>query len=100
MATAPAVHRPAELVDATARRLFDADKSAAPETRTTGARSVAATHATVHTDGGDGPDDALHYLEAEWSMRMEAPLSALASLEETVSRQIAKARAALPPLER
>ena len=36
-------------------------------------------------------EEALRYLEAEWSMRMEAPLSALTALEESITRQIAAA---------
>ena len=39
---------------------------------------------------------ALQYLEAEWSMRMEAPLAALAGLEETLTAAIDNASRALP----
>lgn len=39
---------------------------------------------------------ALQYLEAEWAMRMEAPLSALAGLEESITRQIEAAQQRLP----
>ena len=39
---------------------------------------------------------ALQYLEAEWAIRMEAPLSALGALEENVSRAIDAAILRLP----
>ena len=39
---------------------------------------------------------ALRYLEAEWAVRMEAPLSALAGLEDSLSRQIDAASSVLP----
>ena len=40
---------------------------------------------------------ALRHLEAEWAMRMEAPLSALANLEESLTRQIEDMHRRLPP---
>ena len=45
---------------------------------------------------------ALRYLEAEWAMRMEAPLSALASLEDTLTHalDVASSRLPFPPPER
>ena len=42
-------------------------------------------------------EQALLYLEAEWAIRMEAPLSALACLEETVTRAIDAVEAVVPP---
>ena len=44
----------------------------------------------------DEAEAALRYLEAEWAVRMEAPLSALAALEENVNRAIDAAEARLP----
>ena len=44
----------------------------------------------------DEAEAALRYLEAEWAVRMEAPLSALAGLEETLSRAIDDAARYLP----
>lgn len=41
-------------------------------------------------------EQALRGLEAEWAMRMEAPLSALAGLEDTLTRAIDEAATALP----
>ena len=40
---------------------------------------------------------ALRHLEAEWAMRMEAPLSALANLEESLTRQLEHMHRRLPP---
>ncbi len=40
-------------------------------------------------------DQALRYLEAEWSMRMEAPLSHLNEFEASLSRSIDAAAASL-----
>ena len=39
---------------------------------------------------------ALQYLEAEWAVRMEAPLSALAALEDNLSHAIETAMLRLP----
>ena len=45
--------------------------------------------ATAEVHGAEEEAEiALQYLEAEWAMRMEAPLSALAALEESLTRQI------------
>ena len=83
--------------DATARRLFDAGRATepplAPATRVTEPPSTAA-HAVAAPDLD--AETALHYLEAEWAMRMEAPLSALANLEQTVTRAIEHAHDSLP----
>jgi hypothetical protein len=91
--------------DDTARRLFDVSSS-----RNDGLPSVVRSAATtslklqpLETQTTMAPDhssaeaeQALRGLEAEWAMRMEAPLSALANLEEQVSHAIDLARAALP----
>lgn len=60
---------------------------------------MAASNATALASAEEEAEAALRYLEAEWAMRMEAPLSALASLEETLSRQIMHAHALLPPVD-
>ena len=44
----------------------------------------------------DEAEAALRYLEAEWAMRMEAPLSALACLEDTLVHALDNATRALP----
>ena len=89
------------LPDDTARRLFDVTSS-----RNDGLRSAANTSLKLQpleTQTTMAPDhssaeaeQALRGLEAEWAMRMEAPLSALANLEEQVSHAIDLALAALP----
>lgn len=92
--------------DVTARRLFDAGRateSAPPPTRATGPRPSNAAAAVTIADSAAAAEVetevALRYLEAEWAMRMEAPLSALANLETTVSEAIDDAHAALPRSE-
>lgn len=93
------------LPDDTARRLFDVTSS-----RNDGLPSVVRSAANtslklqpLETQTTMAPDhssaeaeQALRGLEAEWAMRMEAPLSALANLEEQVSHAIDLALAALP----
>jgi hypothetical protein len=91
------------LPDDTARRLFDVTSS-----RNDGLPSVVAANTSLklqplETQTTMAPDhssaeaeQALRGLEAEWAMRMEAPLSALANLEEQVSHAIDLALAALP----
>ena len=52
--------------------------------------------ATPSSSAEDEAAAALRYLEAEWAVRMEAPLSALAGLEDSLSRQIDAASSVLP----
>ena len=93
--------------DATARRLFETGgtrqlQTAEPTTRSTVAgvvRPPLSTAPTMLTESAQQHADAeqsLRYLEAEWAMRMEAPIAALASLEESVTLAIQRAHAALP----
>ena len=44
----------------------------------------------------DEAEAALRYLEAEWTMQLDAPLTALAGLEDTLSRAIDDAARHLP----
>lgn len=88
------------------RRLFDAGGSrletTAPPTRSTtagGARLGAPlSEPQLDADKMDA-EQALRSLEAEWAIRMEAPLSALACLDERVTCAIDKAEAVLPRTE-
>ena len=90
--------------DDTARRLFDAGASrvepalpalpALPPVSTMAPRAELSP-APVEHSAADA-EQALRGLEAEWAMRMEAPLSALANLEESVSLSIEHAHASLP----
>ena len=93
-------------MDETARRLFDAG-SAQTEGRvrsdrrasTSEGRSLLPTYPTAAGLAGHSEseaEEALRGLEAEWAMRMEAPLSALANLEASVSREIVNAERSLP----
>jgi hypothetical protein len=92
-------------VDGTARRLFDADRTSVPSTRSTVRPAlvprpelvpVPTQDVTQLAESHGGTDEALRYLEAEWAMRMEAPLSALASLEQSVTQAVDRVRATLP----
>ena len=71
-----------------------ATAAAAPATTT----PAAPLHAAVapRSPAEAEAEAALQYLEAEWSMRMEAPLAALAGLEETLTAAIDNASRALP----
>ena len=86
--------------DETTRRLLFGASQPAPDASTPRA-SLAATsslppHAPTGTSAEEEAEAALRYLEAEWAMRMEAPLSALAVLEDSLSRSIDAAAAHLP----
>ena len=52
--------------------------------------------ATAPASAEEEAEAALRYLEAEWATRMEAPLAALAGLDDSLMRQIDAAAAALP----
>ena len=57
---------------------------------------VQATTPAAGASAEEEADAALRYLEAEWTMRMEAPLSALAGLEDTLTHAIDTAARSLP----
>jgi hypothetical protein len=91
--------------DTTRRLLFAAPPpagpaSAAPPQGAPSLRVAPAAHGRVgapgHSSAEDEAEAALRYLEAEWTMRMEAPLAALASLEGTLTQAIDAAHRNLP----
>jgi hypothetical protein len=77
----------------TARQLFGAPSTQAPVyDATPRAAAPPPPQQPLAASDGHGAEEeaeiALQYLEAEWAMRMEAPMSALAALEESLTRQI------------
>ena len=92
--------------DFTARRLFDgAPSSSLPLSRPAAAAmsaprlhnmQPAERQVALQEHSAAEAEQALRGLEAEWAMRMEAPLSALANLEETLAHAIDRAHESLP----
>ena len=92
--------------DTTRRLLFGASGTTAPPGRQDASLTqlpgapppphAAAATASSLVSAEEEAEAALRYLEAEWSMRMEAPLSALAGLEETLTSAIDDAARSLP----
>ena len=94
---------PHTAMDQTARTLTWAtdSRAAAPAPAASARAARPATLAPVQQLAGppvsspSEADQALRYLEAEWSMRMEAPLSHLNEFEASLSRSIDAAAASL-----
>ena len=75
-----------------------AQPAAAAPPIATAAPSLAAGAGGQHSGAEQEAEAALRYLEAEWAMRMEAPLSALTELEISLTHAIDEATRALPKI--